>query len=73
MKSRIYHKIANIKKEKEVNIIFKDKNLVSCLKYNNYNFLPEEELIDVTKYEVISDHIRNIGEKMGFKLESIKK
>ena len=35
--------------------------------------LTKEELDDVVKYEVISDHVVKLGEKMGFRLESIKR
>lgn len=43
------------------------------MKYNEYKLLSEEELDYVVKYEVISDHVLKMSEKMGFKLESIKR
>ena len=35
--------------------------------------LSEGEFEEVVRYEIISDHVQKMGEKIGFKFESIKR
>lgn len=43
------------------------------MKNNDYKKLTEEELDEVVKYEDISDKALRMGEKIGFKYESMKR
>lgn len=72
-KSRVYHTIANIKKEKAINEDWKNQCGLPCVKNNDYKKLTEEELDEVVKYEDISDKALRMGEKIGFKYESMKR
>lgn len=71
--SRVYHMIANARKQSDINDRYINRYDITCWKNNAYKTLTNEQLEEIIKYETISLHIQNFGRKFRFSFYSIKK
>ncbi len=59
IKSRVYHTIANTKKQLLIQRKkWKNDFKIECISSNDYKLLSEADLSEVVKYETIAEHIK---------------